>query len=752
MIPVEMTHFPAFVVWRYEQRDNKPTKVPYSPKTLMRASVTEPLHWGTYGEAAHILASGAGSFDGLGFVLSFNDPYTIIDIDDPLTQKNPGVAIERAKKLLETFDTYTEISPSGNGMHIILRGAFPGEGRRRDGIEMYCRERYFTMTGNPYRDTQINESDYFLQRLWEELGGAKKTAPGLEASTPQTISDEDVYNKACETNDKFLALWQGRYREWYDNQSSADQALINIICFYSRNADQVARMFHYSELGKRPKAHRHDYLKRTIEKSFDNLTPDISLDQLMGNLAVQIQEQKQAEKLSPKPVFGVGWTLPTGLMGDIARFVYEAAPRPSQEIALAAAIGLMAGICGRSYNVSSTGLNQYILLLATTGRGKEAMKSGITKLMKRVSSTLAGAGDFIGPSDIASGQALVKYIGQNPCFVSIMGEFGQTFQLMCAQNAAAAEVTKRKVILDLYGKSGKTDSLHQTIYSDKNNNTNVVQSPAFTILAETTPDSFFPYLTEDIVAMGLLPRFTCIEYRGTRVANNKHHANAKPTDDLIESITTLCANALTLQSRNEVIEVKVGVQAQEYVDGFDIDCDKKINNSDNEVARQLWTRAHLKLLKLAALIAVGVDPFEPCITLDIAQWACNMVCKDIANILDRFESGTVGKDSAEQNQIRRLLELIKDYITRPFDGTLEKYQVNEAMHRDRAIQYMYLSKHVLKDTRFKQDRMGASFALRRSLEQLVTDGTLAKVSSHQVETRYNTRGDVYFIADLKRLA
>jgi hypothetical protein len=106
------------------------------------------------------------------------------------------------------------------------------------------------------------------------------------------------------------------------------------------------------------------------------------------------------------------YSIPPGLLGEIARFIHDAAPRPVPEIALAASIGLMAGICGRAYNISNTGLNQYVLLLAPTGTGKEAMASGISRLMSAVvtKESTKAAMDFIGPGDIASGQALLKYL------------------------------------------------------------------------------------------------------------------------------------------------------------------------------------------------------------------------------------------------------------------------------------------------------------------------------------------------------
>jgi hypothetical protein len=439
------------------------------------------------------------------------------------------------------------------------------------------------------------------------------------------------------------------------------------------------------------------------------------------------------------------------LLGEIAQFIYNAAPRPVQEVALAGAIGLMAGICGRSYNVSSTGLNQYVLLMATTGRGKEAAKSGISKLLRYVTAKVPNAKDFMGPADIASGQALVKYLGENPCFVSIVGEFGIALQQMCEPHTSPALKQLRRVILDLFNKSGKTDTLNPTIYSDKANNTSIVQSPSFSLLGETTPDSFFPHLSEDIIAQGLLPRFTCIEYSGTRTKLNKAHESIQPDSNLIETLCTLCANTLALASQRVTIDVQEGDDAIEFIKQFDEECDVRINTSESEVARQMWTRAHLKMLKLAALIAVGCDMYAPVITLDIAKWAKNLVERDTANILDRFEQGRVGRDTNEQNQVRRMKEMCKEFILRPLDATMIKYGVREDMHRDRVIQYTYLSKRLMGQPAFKDDRMGASFALKRTVETLVNEAAIYELPKSALDSRYKYTGKAYFITDLEKL-
>ena len=140
-IPEELRRRPQWVNWRIEIRDGEETKVPVNPHTGGRASTTEPSTWGTFDEAI------AKDPERLGYVFSEDDPYTGIDLDkcrDPET----GEIVDWATKIIEQFNAYTEISPSGTGLHIIVRGKLPGKGNRKGKVEMYDRRRYFTMTGD----------------------------------------------------------------------------------------------------------------------------------------------------------------------------------------------------------------------------------------------------------------------------------------------------------------------------------------------------------------------------------------------------------------------------------------------------------------------------------------------------------------------------------------------------------------------------------------------------------------------------
>lgn len=143
-IPDELKQLPQWVLWRYERRADKRTKVPFiADRSGRRASSTNPNTWRPWSVAV-VLAKPCET--GLGFVFKAGGGYVGIDLDharDPVT----GVIEPWAADLVRRLDGYAELSPSGTGIHIIVRGVLP-DGRRRKGqIEMYDRARFFTVTG-----------------------------------------------------------------------------------------------------------------------------------------------------------------------------------------------------------------------------------------------------------------------------------------------------------------------------------------------------------------------------------------------------------------------------------------------------------------------------------------------------------------------------------------------------------------------------------------------------------------------------
>ncbi len=116
-IPAELKAYRQWILWRLEERDGKPTKVPYQTNGE-KASVTNPSHWANFDNVIEVYLRGL--FDGIGFVLTKDDPYSFIDLDDT---HGDATALERQRKVYREFNSYSELSPSGNGLHIIVKGS-----------------------------------------------------------------------------------------------------------------------------------------------------------------------------------------------------------------------------------------------------------------------------------------------------------------------------------------------------------------------------------------------------------------------------------------------------------------------------------------------------------------------------------------------------------------------------------------------------------------------------------------------------
>ena len=146
-LPASVQSSGRFCCWRYEQRGNQRTKVPYNPITGERAKSNAPGSFASYDEAVR-----AKGYDGLG--IGIFGGLCAIDIDHCISD---GQYTETALEMIQLMHSYTEVSPSGTGVHILF--AAPGfvydtEAfyimNRSLGIEVYvagATNKYVTVTG-----------------------------------------------------------------------------------------------------------------------------------------------------------------------------------------------------------------------------------------------------------------------------------------------------------------------------------------------------------------------------------------------------------------------------------------------------------------------------------------------------------------------------------------------------------------------------------------------------------------------------
>lgn len=278
-IPQALKKIPHWIVWKAVNKNGKITKVPYSI-TGKAAKSDDPSTWTTYEKA--LTAYKAGSYDGIGFVFSQDDPFCGIDLDHCLDPET-GKIEPWANEIIKIFDSYTEKSPSERGFHIIVKGRLPEGGRKKGSIEIYNKGRYFTFTGNHRTGSpaDIRPAQDAIDSLLASHF-KKEVAPQASPPSPSpgaSLDDSELIDKAISAGNghKFDLLYRGQWQEaGYPSQSEADQALSNMLAFWTgRDSCRIDNIFRQSGLmrPKWDKRHHSDgstYGQGTIEKAISS--------------------------------------------------------------------------------------------------------------------------------------------------------------------------------------------------------------------------------------------------------------------------------------------------------------------------------------------------------------------------------------------------------------------------------------------------------------------------------------------------
>lgn len=752
-------------------------KLPLNPHTGELASVTDSNTWGDY-ETALSCCNSSNSL-GMGFVLTDNDPFTVIDLDN--CDNNSNLASVHSR-IAESFNSYSEVSPSGKGLHIWCKASVPsGKKDSAKKVEIYSSGRYMTVTFDPFQNIPIQPRQELATILWEELGGKDSTLTPDVDSKPQTISDEEVCRMASTgangNGELFVELYKNNWKPYFPSQSEADLTFCNIVAFYTDNKEQVGRIYYASDLFKlSPKKKRKaksDYLFHEswgiVTKAFDQKGPELPAHILSAIQAANpIKAVPDATKTDSRndsnvPDNWVGvdpdisekeiaspmeWKPAQGLMGDIAAFIYSNAVNPVKEVAIAASIAYLAGIAGRGYNISSTGLNHYVVLLANTSGGKEGAGQGMDKLTHAVREQVPAFERFIGPSDIASPQGLIKQLVETPCMLSHKGEFGMWLQKLTAKYARGNETSMRGMLLDLFTKSGFKQTLRGSVYSDRQKNVPNIDSPAFSMFGDSTGQEFYKAIDETNIKEGLVARLTVIQSSDERPIYNENHNKIKPSGELVTKIAMLAKRALELEMLKTPIDIAETPEANAFQQQYRETCTDRVFADRDNPAMQIWTRAHLRLLRLAGLVAVGCDPDNPIVSLDHYKWALPIIEHGCNSIIARFNAGGVGEVNYLLEQRALMAKAIYKFCKAKYsDKWYSSYGISSEMFKQRVITHRYLLNTTKQYSCFRNDRNPQN-AFKMVIQELIDAGNLVKVDMQKVKDSGRS-GLAYYVTDLR---
>lgn len=280
-IPVELTRRSQWVNHRF------PNKMPLCPRPdpdgkLRPAKADNNLTWGTFQEAVDAVSN----YDAAGIGFELGNGICGVDIDHCIEDGEPN---DFAKELIDRLQSYTEISPSGTGVHILCKGKLPDREGRRDsmlGLEMYDKARYFTVTGNVYCDDDgiayplrectpeldeihkkyLTHEEAKQVRLGEKVPDSpvKNVNPKTDPADSRPSRKVDTHEKVRDLSDQeILAIafrsqngeemkrlydgdWDGSK---YKSQSEADFAFASYLAFwFNCDIDRMDRVFRDSKL------------------------------------------------------------------------------------------------------------------------------------------------------------------------------------------------------------------------------------------------------------------------------------------------------------------------------------------------------------------------------------------------------------------------------------------------------------------------------------------------------------------------
>lgn len=262
-----------FKIYHNEDKNGniKTVKIPISPITCKSNEWNKEENRASFETVLEGL--GKSGCDGLSFVLTGDDPYVCIDLD------NVKENFEDVQDIISDFaETYKETSISENGLHIFTKGTIPKNiNNQTNRFEMYKSNKCIAMTGNVIGDCkEILEKQYKLNIYYKKYAG-KETIREQLAYYKTTGSDvpdvEGILKAIYMTNRKGKGLFRGEYSTG-DASRDDFQLLLVLNSFTHGNADLMLKIFLKSALNRlgdmnkrKTEAAYIKYLNQSIKKA-----------------------------------------------------------------------------------------------------------------------------------------------------------------------------------------------------------------------------------------------------------------------------------------------------------------------------------------------------------------------------------------------------------------------------------------------------------------------------------------------------
>ncbi len=294
--------------------------------------------------------------------------------------------------------------------------------------------------------------------------------------------------------------------------------------------------------------------------------------------------------------------MPPGLFGKLVNDAYNMSIYQYKEVAVVSALGLVAGICGRKFNINQLGLNVYLTLIMNTGMGKDSIRKFITRALN-LSDIDDSALSFLGPSRFTGPKGVNIALRKNRSIVCVFTEAGILLKSTSGDSAGLS-----RTILGLYSQSGDGDISNAEQFSSETENIVPLASPSMSIINEATPETLLSAFRDtDALASGHVPRQTII-----RVNRGKPYPNMDVQMEISEEnryrLKELVEICLPMQKNDKhpvvhiIIPDDIKADMKDFVKKMvDLENNCRINDPKTSM---MASRAHVKALKFAAICSI----------------------------------------------------------------------------------------------------------------------------------------------------
>lgn len=314
-VPGELRKLRQWVLWKYTWNDERGewAKVPFQTSG-QAAKSNDPTTWTGFQDITRAYQENNRRYDGIGLACHPDSGVVGIDLDNCISvdvKADTATLTPFASRVVDLCDSYTEVSPSGTGLRILLRGAIPQSFKEPD-IEMYQSGRYLTMTGVTWGPPKgIRKAQDALDRIVtglqkrREAKIAKPEQKAVAVPVTLTLNAQERLDKAFASANgaSIRALFRGDitgYQSGDEGQSRADLALCGKLAFWSGgDAGMLDQMFRASALmrpkwDKRHSSSGQTYGEMTVSEAMTGC------GEFYGSQPAQVRQLKAEPVLTPE--------------------------------------------------------------------------------------------------------------------------------------------------------------------------------------------------------------------------------------------------------------------------------------------------------------------------------------------------------------------------------------------------------------------------------------------------------------------